>query len=334
MKKTLAAVSASILGLAGSLGASAAPASAALPSCGDATLHVVNPTVVAGDDWYMTCIPQYGLGKVEFTINPTSGNTFPAGYSLVDGHQTITSTPTAAALETYFGPFYDVENSGTPPFSGALLDLFEDPGSTPTSQSYGNTNTVLQAYPIVSVAKVTSGFPAACTSDTPTPSYQGEFVITYGPVTTTFTETVADTIQKVTVTSTPAPMYLGLNYDTAVGGVDGFDTLKPLCASSGGLTSYAASAAANSISWNLVAAGAATNDPGYLTTLDPATGFDLVNGVPPVSNDGAFTVTSDPVLPETGVNAVPAGILGGSLLLAGIGAFVFGRRRRAGAHRG
>jgi LPXTG-motif cell wall-anchored protein len=329
MKKNIAALGASILGLVGALGASAAPASAALPACGDATDHVVNPAVAPGDDWYMTCIPQYGLGKAEFTISPTAGNTFPAGYSLDDGHQTITSTPSAATLEAYFGPFYDVDGHGTPPFDGALLDLVLDSGATPTSQSYGNGSTMLEAYPIVSVAKVTTGFPAACTPGVTPPTYQGEFLITYGSVTTTFSESIGATVQNVTVTATPAPMYLGLNYDTSVGGLDGFDTTKALCASSGDQTRFAATQASDTIDYGLIAAGAATNDPGYLTTLDPATSF------PPVNSDGNFTVTSTPVLAETGVNATPAGILGGSLLVAGLGAVAFGRRRRRpGLHRG
>jgi LPXTG-motif cell wall-anchored protein len=355
VKKTLAAVGASILGLAGALGASAAPASAATPLCTNALNdHVVNPDVApATDAWYMTCVPQYGMGKAEYSITAPEGG-FPVDYSLADGHQTVvSSTPTAAQVESYFGDFYHDDHRGTAPvYTGAFINLtLNADASTSTTQVYDAFDSNLPmtaAYPITSVAKLTTALPAACSPDGET--YEGEYVVNYAPITTTFSELVGTKVYKTTVTLTAPTLYLGLNFDSS--GYQGFDETKALCATSSAGTLFgpgtplanastpatAASPALHtadlptgSDAWNTIANDAATNDSSDLTTLVPTTSSRSDLDPTPIVTGGPFSVTATSTLAETGVDATPAGILGGSLLIVGAGAFIFGRRRRRGA---
>jgi LPXTG-motif cell wall-anchored protein len=351
------------------MGASAAPASATpLPTpCTNALNdHVVNPDVdPTTDNWYMTCVPQYGMGKAEFSITAPTGG-FPAGYSLADGHQTVvSSTPTSAQVQSYFGDFYADDHTSTPVYTGAFLNLGEDTSaSTATTQVYDTVDSespMAVAFPITSVAKLTTGLPAACSPDGET--YEGEYVVNYAPATTVFSEVIGGQTYKTTVTLTAPTLYLGLNFDSSNG--YGLDSTKALCASSSEGTlfassevdpvdsaalaaqpGYAAAVAAESsssaaliaadvptgaLAWFTIAFEVATNDPEDVTTLVPtASSFIDPDGF----TAGPFTVTATPVLAETGVDAAPAGILGGSLLVVGAGAFVFGRRRRAVTRRG
>jgi hypothetical protein len=334
MRKTIAAISASILGVGGALAASAAPASAApLPDCDNATDHVVNPSVDPLDAWYMTCIPQYGMGKVEFTITTDAAHPFPAGYALNDGHQTVTSTPTSATVENYFQPLWNVDNSAfADTFTGAFMNLTETSSTGDhLSQTYGGGNggsleQTTMAFIIQSVGKAAS-LPADCTSDPSDPTYQGEYEVTYKPTTTTFTETIDSVVHKVTVTYTPAPLFLGLNFDTSGDGndQDGFDTSKPICSSSGGITNFASSQADDGIAWFGAAYLAATNTASFMTTLDPLAEY---NGVAIAPTIGPFAVTSTPTLATTGVDPGPAGAAGIGVLVLGIIATLVGVVRR------
>jgi hypothetical protein len=333
MRKTIAAISASILGVGGALVASAAPANAVLPACTDATDHVVNPSVDPSDDWYMTCTPQYGMGKVEFTITTDAAHPFPAGYALNDGHQTVTSTPTSATVENYFQPLWNVDNSAfTDSFTGAFMNLTETSSTGDNlSQTYGggeggSVEQTTMAFVIQSVGKAAS-LPADCTSDPSDPTYQGEYEVTYEPTTTTFTETINSVVHKVTVTYTPAPLFLGLNFDTSGDGndEDGFDATKPICSSSGGITNFAVSEADDGDAWFAAAFLSATNSPDYMSTLDPLAEF---NGFADAPTIGPFAVTSTPTLATTGVDPGPAGIAGIGLLALGILATIIGVIRR------
>jgi LPXTG-motif cell wall-anchored protein len=364
MKKSLAAIGASVLGLAGALGASASSASAApvptpLPKCDDATQHIVNPDLdPTTASWYMTCIPQYGMGKAEFSITAPNGG-FPAGYTLTDGHQTVvSSSPTSAQVQAYFDDFYTSDHD-EPVYTGAFASLTQDvDDSTATTQTYKNVNTstpMTAAFPISSVGLAGSAFPtAACSPDGET--YEGEYVVNYAPVTTTFSEVIGTTSYKTTVTLTAPTLYLGLNFDT--NGPIGFDASKALCATSAAGTLFApnfedfadsastdaqvraAVAAAGPIStadvptgseaWATIAVDAATNDTNTVTTLVPTTsGFFDSDPTSIASGQFAVTAASTLTLAETGVDPAPAGILGGSLAIVGFGAFLLGRRRRA-----
>lgn len=338
MKKTLAAVGASIVGVAGALVAAAAPAAAEptpAPACTDALNdHVVDSTPTTGN-WYMECVPQYGMGKAEFSITaPARG--FPAHYSLTDGHQTVvTSSPTAAQVESYFDHLY-TEDHSDPKYTGSFINLTEDTSaSTATTQVYDQATgdrPMTAAFPITSVTKITTGLPAACTPGGET--YDGEYAVTYAPSTTTFSQTIGTKVYKTTVTLTSPTLYLGLNFDSS--GPFGFNADAPLCASSTAGTilgeSFNSTAApfvsddsspaqiraldlpTGEEAWITVAWDLASSDPFDVSTLLPVnSAFDT----PTATNYGTFGVTATPLLAETGVDAAPAGLLGGALLALG-----------------
>jgi hypothetical protein len=317
--------------------AGAAPAQAALPKCTDATDHVVNPSVSPSDDWYMTCIPQYGMGKAEFILTAPADDPFPAGYSLTDGHQTVNSTPTAAQVHAYFEPLWDeAHTAGTATYTGAFMNLTEDAtDATPTSQPYApptlGSGAMTVAYPIKSVGPATSGLPADCTPSGSGATYQGEYEVVYGATTTHFSETIDNVVRSVPVSYTPAPLFLGLNF-TGTAGSETLDGLMPICASSGGTTTFAEND--TSIFWD-VAASNATTDASIMETLSPANGtFDPGDPTSIIrattTSFGVFAVTSTPVLATTGVDPTPATELGVGLLSAGaiLGAIAIFRRRR------
>ncbi|HEX4058882.1 MAG TPA: hypothetical protein VHX87_11275 [Galbitalea sp.] len=340
MRKTIAALSASLLGISGAVIAAAGPAVAVTPTCTDATAHVVNPSVSPGDDWYMTCIPKYGMGKAEFVITAPADDPFPDTYSLTDGHQTVTSTPTASQVHAYFEPLWDeAYTPGAATYTGAFMNLSEDTGdATPTSQPYTpavlGSGSMTVAYPIKSVGPATSGLPAGCTPDDSGATYQGEYEVVYGTTITHFAETIGDVVRSVTVSYTPPPLFIGLNF-TGSPGSEALDTSMPICTSAGGTTTFAENDL--SVFWG-VAEGNATTLPTIVETLSPANGT-FEPGDPEASARatttflGAFAVTSTPVLATTGVDPGPATATGVGLLAVGILATLVGvvrRRRRIG----
>jgi hypothetical protein len=303
VRKTVAALSASILGVSGAAMAAAAPAAAApLPACTSIDQHTVSASANT-QSWYMDCIPQYGLGKAEFTI--TSSTPYPSGYSLTDGHQTVTSTVNDTAVAAYLG---DSEST----LDGALTFLEENGGSTPTTQTYSGTPIETQAvFPVSSVAQIDpADLPAGTTGCFPnTETYAHAYEVTFLPVTTTFKETIDGKVWTTTITATPQPLILGLNFEASPG--TGFDPTAAQCASSGGVTLVADNNSSGN--WTNVSANEATLNEGIFdeNSLDPSgdgTTLDL----------GTFTTTDTPVLAETGYDATPAGMLGGGLLAAGI----------------
>jgi hypothetical protein len=363
VKKTIAAIGASVLGLAGAAGAAAAPAAAVgTDSCTDATQHQVSTTASdpSSGAWYMDCVPQYGMGKAEFTITPAAGqSTFPAGYSLTDGKQTVvSSSPTAAQVESYFASDYALDHSTPATYTGAFLNLTQDTAdSTAAVQQYSapSGEVMAAAFPITAVTKLASTalLPTDCTTATPTPTYAAAYEVTYAPATTSFSETIGGTKYTNTVTLTAPPLYLGLNFNA--GDPFGFDSGEALCASSSLGTVFApylndpadpdAAPSLRSVDAQVTATAAPVGpDAWYTVALDAAggqapinmntliptvTGFDDPDGTP--ISGASFAVAAIPVLATTGVDAAPAGILGASLLLGGTGAFVIGRRRRRNA---
>jgi LPXTG-motif cell wall-anchored protein len=347
VKKSIAAISASILGFGAAAAAGAAPAQAAtLPPCNEASDHTASATVdPATDDWYMTCAPVYGMGKAEFTITTDAAHPFPAGYSLADGHQTVTSSaPPKSEVKRYFGADFwhdhniEVGFDSAASYGGAFMNL-EKTSGTSTSQTYGDDPSASKemsvAYRVASFGKATDPFPAACfpAGARPAATYQGEYEVKYLPTTTTWVQVLKGVKRKVTVTYTPSPLFLGLNFDTTgdANSVDNFDSSMPQCASSGGITVQAASHDDDSDSWDGVVYNSATNNPQLMSTLvpQPATSSSPQT-IPPL---GSFTVTTTavPTTPElavTGFDAIPIGLAGGGLLLAGIGTLFVGRRRR------
>jgi hypothetical protein len=331
MKKTVAAIGASVLGLSGAVVAASAPASAAEPACTNVSQHTVSATADGSQDWYMDCIPQYGLGKAEFTITTTSPDGFPGGYDLSDGHQTVTSNVDTAAAAAYFG-----QNPATA--AGGFLNLGAASPATSTSETYGGGDSSQHAiFPIASVGKLATALPASCFPNTETPeTYEGIYVVKFKPTTTTFTETIGGKTVTATVTATAAPLELGLNF---VGGA--LDSTAPLCAASGGVVLEADNAEATG--WSTLEMDEATLNSFMTQSLDPSADGSTVDlgtfaatvGDPTVTTPptSTTTTTSEPSLAFTGVDPVPAGVTGGSLLAAGLAFFVYGRVRRRVAKR-
>jgi hypothetical protein len=343
VKKTLAAIAASALGLGSALAVGGAPAQAVTPKCTNSTQHEVNPAVSPTDEWYMTCIPQYGMGKAEFTITTGASDPFPAGYSLDDGHQTITSTPAAAQVKSYFNTQWTTFSPTEPAsYDGAFVNLTDPTVSTATSQLYDGTadgdTPMMVAYPIESAGMAPDGLPADCTPSGSGATYNGEYEVVYGPTTTHFSQTIGDVVHSVTVTYTPPPLYLGLNFDSADPGTP-FDESKAICASSGGQTTFApdfdASDTVVADDWILAAVNAITF-PSTLETLSPADAApadprDPDDVVASTTTDfGSFAATSTPVLATTGVDEESGGEVGYGLLATGaiLASIGFIRRRR------
>lgn len=116
MKKTIAALGASVLGLGSAVVAGAVPATAApiLPDCENIQEQIgfiSSPTPDPEAIWFENCIPQYGLGKAEFTIVPSETDPaaeFPEGFEPLDGFDeegtgiTVSTTLDQARLTEYF----------------------------------------------------------------------------------------------------------------------------------------------------------------------------------------------------------------------------------------
>jgi hypothetical protein len=158
------------------------------------------------------------------------------------------------------------------------------------------------------------------------------YEVTFKPTTTTFTETIGGKTVTTTVTTQAAPLDLGLNFSG--GGLDGN---APICAVSG-TTVVQADDGSDPVNQFVASLNEATfftgTDPN--TTLDPAVAnvADLGSSVATVADVSVTpTTTGKPTLALTGVDARPAGIIGGGLLAVGIGLFVYGRTRRRTAKR-
>ncbi len=221
MKKTLAALGASVLGL----GAAAVPAASAvaappLEPCTD-ILDQVESIGDFNEVWLGDCIPQYGLGKVEFTIVADEDNPatpLPEGFTdlndafLSEDSPVATSTTLdTAAIEAYF---FDTEAEGIMPITAIALD-----DETPESQTY----VALTVVPIASTGQATAeNTPAdvvsACEISWPAPEDEAPDTIgwfaTFDPVDTTYTQTVGAAQWTYTITGQSNPSYFFFTYDS------------------------------------------------------------------------------------------------------------------------
>ncbi len=211
VKKTIAAGGASLLGIgAASLGA-AAPA-AALPvtdPCATGADHTITVGAL-GDNWFMDCIPQYGVAEVAFEI--VSAAPFPASFMPINDAAVTRVASTGAAGATYFG-------SSEQGFTYFDHLFFLD---TDTSQFY-NGNLIV---PISSVGSILpADLPDGCTG-----TYSTAFIVNYAPVSVTFTQIVDGVEWRYDLQTAPEPLYLGLNIlNTGV-----LDPVGNQCASSNG----------------------------------------------------------------------------------------------------
>lgn len=195
VKKTLAAVGASILGL-GSVGVAAAPAQAAdLEPCTSASQHDVTGNTTASP-WYSDCVPQFGLGKVEFSID--SDVDFPDGFADL----TDPSVEVESALDSEAATEYSDGNVVTNGFAA----LERTQGGTARSQTYSGQI----AFAVAGVGPAPeSEWPAGCFPDDTT-TYGAMWKVSYVPTTVTFSQVVDGEEWVYSITSAPPPLYLGL----------------------------------------------------------------------------------------------------------------------------
>lgn len=219
MKKSLAALGASVLGL-GAATAGAAPAiaePAPLEPCANIS-DQFSTTFDLNEEWFQDCIPQYGLSKTEFTIvadenNPTVD--FPSDFAPLsdyiseeDSGIQATTTVDSAALAAYFGS--NTENGApiVPVLPVATLD------NSVGSQTYltftvAPIDAVGPATPETTPADVIS----ACDLEgwgTDSPLDVLGWVASYDPVDTTFAQTAGGASWAYTVTAQSKPTYFFL----------------------------------------------------------------------------------------------------------------------------
>lgn len=306
MKTSTAMATASIMGV-GLATLSGAPAQAAdvTVDCTSVSEHQPSATASA-DNWYMDCVPQYGLGKVEFTID--SEVDFPDAFvPLNDPSVVSSSVNTGLAASTYF--------DATPPPAG-FVSLSEE-SATPTTRVYGGS----MMFAISSVSSIlVSELPAACGIGPFTNAYRVEYL----PATVTFTQTIDGQVWTYVVQYTPSPLYLGLNFTSE----HDFDGNLPQCASS--TTGTTLGTISGSPEWYQVINSHATAigaGAGWLSSISP---FPMADSEP-IGQLGTFALQvpePEPALADTGADATGLGMAGGLSLLAGLALSVFWRRGR------
>lgn len=307
MKKTIAAGGAAFLGLS-TVGLGALPAQAAdepvTEACTDINQHDLAPDNV-GSNWYMDCIPQYALGKVDFTI--TSATPFPDDF-LPLNDPAVTSTATSGdAGATYIG--------ATEPPAG--FDYLDFQGSDETSQHYEGT----MIFPITSVGPIaTDALPDACQVEGS--SYTGAYVVNFAPTSVTFTQVVDGVEWRYDVVTEPQPLYLGLSILA-----DGsFDFDGSMCASANGTTTLAVD-------------GPSSTDNQWSDVAERATSFEFDGeslmpffgegkSLPDVSRYVA-PPEPKPQLAATGVSPAPALGVAALFLALGVAGGHLKRRRSA-----
>ncbi len=207
MKKTLAAIGASVLGLGSVAAGAAIPANAAGGPTEGACADIQDQIAATGnitDNWFQDCVPQYGIGKAEFTIVPDEDNPseeFPEGFvdlsEIGDPAITVTSSLDMAAIGSYFAEI-DSPEAVAPIYPTQTLE------STSTSRTYAASVFA----PIATIGLATdipAAVTAACSLDTVT--YTGQWVATYNPIDAAFSQTIDGEEWKYSITGTPKPSY-------------------------------------------------------------------------------------------------------------------------------
>ena len=308
MKNIMSAGSAVALGVASVI----APL-VAVPANAVGTAPVCDPGEVAeisGDfnNWYQSCVPQFGLGKVEFTIS--SETDFPADFKdLTDPAVNVTTTTDLDLLNLFLGSS-DVDS----PFLGLSRT---DDGSNPKLQQYEATSMVtssetsLAAFKIAAVSELSPAeAPAACDAFLGVgESYPRVFSVTFEPLDVTFSQTVNGEEWIYRVVMAPGTQYVA---GTLPAGEEAWEQSEPLCVSQGTYLAGGSSPSQIGDPWFYAA---------FMTQL-----------VAPYSSNDGFFVADYPrapeTLPATGVELVAPMAVAGGLFLAGL-SIVAIRRRRA-----
>jgi len=294
MKKTVAAGSAVALGVMGAaMPLMAFPAQAAsATSCDFSGDFSFTDTV---DNWYGTCIPQYGVGKAEFTIS--SDTDFPAEFKdLTDPSVTVTTTADLADMTSYFG----TDPAYTSPLDG--LTRIDD-GTNPKLQRYQASDFDHNQAALMKVASTAeispSDLPSACGPFT----YDRAFTVAFEPLDVTFTQTVNSEPWTYHVVISPDTLYIGGTLQPG-----GWDGGAPLCMAQGTFASGGLTAA----------------EEGWTATSADST---VLNMYPSMTGDYFVGDYPRAALPATGLElAAPLGLAGG-LLVAGLSVLAIRRRR-------
>lgn len=316
MKKTLAAGSAVALGFVGAAVPFASlPAHAAVaPMCDTNGSMISNPADM--DNWYQSCVPQFGSGKTEFTIS--SDVDFPADFKdLSDPSVTVETTTDLNNLYLYFGGVTWFTSEPTSPFYN-LMRI--DDGSDPKVQRYSadsypdSPNVTAYSYFTVDTAsKVTSAeLPTECLDYGTSSDYGDIYKATFKPIDVTFSQTVNGENWSFHVVITPQPMYIAGTLEFN-GSADQWSNSTPMCVVQG----------------TFVSGGPANGNTGYSSAQAAAS---MLNPYSSNTWDGDSYYVGDyprsvTALPATGLELVaPMGVAGG-LLLAGLSVLAIRRRR-------
>jgi LPXTG-motif cell wall-anchored protein len=301
MKKTVAAGSAVAIGVMGAaMPLAAVPAQAAsAPTCD--TLSDISWSD-SMDNWFQSCVPQYGLGKIEFTIS--SDTDFPADFKdLTDPSVTVTTTADIADMNAYF------DESLTSPFSALSRS---DDGTDPKLQRYQASQVAPGSLgdsqgAVFRVSSVAAISPASLPFDCGPFSYGQAYSVTFEPLDVTFTQTVNGVPWVYHIVISPETLFIGGTVQPG-----GWDGGMPLCTVQG----------------EFVNGGLTASEEGW-TRASFDTAF-LLN--PYSSLTGDYFVGDYPrapeTLPATGVELVAPMAVAGGLFLAGL-SIVAIRRRRA-----
>ena len=305
MKKTVAAGSAVAMGVIGAaMPLMAGPAQAASAQPCDVYSDMAWSDSV--DNWFQSCIPQYGLGKVEFTIS--SDTDFPADFKdLTDPSVTVTSTADVADINAYYGetltsPFTDLSriDDGTDP----KLQRYQASQVAPLSLE-GNPGGVFRVSSATAMSP--ANLPEACGPF----SYADAYAVTFEPLDVTFTQTVNGAQWVYHIVMSPETLYIGGTMEPG-----GWNSGAPLCMAQG----------------TFMTGGLTASDEGW--TEASSDSIERLNMYPSLTGDyfvgnypRAVPTPDSPALPATGLELVAPLAVAGGLLLAGLSVLAIRRRR-------
>lgn len=209
MKKPLAALGASVLGL-GTVAATPAAAEPPRPECTTIDEQLAVGELTNGV-WYHDCVPQYGLGKVEFTIVPDGDDPaveFPEAFERLDLAEdpgtgiTMSTTLDSAAIAAYWE---EPEGSFIPPIAPVRVVT-----STENSQTY--TASVIA--PIATAGPASEETtPAGVAESCAVADWTRAWVATYDPIDTTFRQVVDGAEWSFTIAAQSDPTYVFIDVD-------------------------------------------------------------------------------------------------------------------------
>lgn len=209
MKKSVAIGAAVATALGTTLASATGAQAVAQTDCATLTDYQTSmiPTFTSQyDNWITSCLPQFGIGKAEFTVS--SDVDFPSDFKpLSDAAVTVSTNWATSQLNSYMGN----EVTDRTRLSIARLDN----GSNNRSQSYrigdgGN----LTPFPIHSITRVsTATVTAAAGCNNPSFPYTDAFIIDYDPLDITFTQEAGGEIWSTMVTINPDDVQVGFVID-------------------------------------------------------------------------------------------------------------------------